>query len=85
MSNLNGINKQLHDLVNSGSESVEQIHKSIANLPFELAENVEILATPARTLKELQNNMIGGVYSVIRMVNDRVSEFTDSIIEKTGK
>ena len=85
MGNLSEINKQVHDLVNNGADAVEKIHKSIANLPLDVAENIEFLSGPAKTIKEIQNTMIGGVYSIIKGVNDQVSEFANNIIEKSEK
>jgi len=81
-----GALKKLKDLVqevvDKGATSVEEVHQAIAAMPLDVLESIEGLEEPAAKIKEVRQKTIGGVYDIIRKVNNKVSEIADDIINK---
>ena len=75
----------LKDLVQSaidqGATSVEQIHKTIADLPFSVLEKNGLLNVEPEQRDELWNKSFGQVYDAIRRVNQEVGELATSAFE----
>ena len=69
----------VQDAIDKGATSVEEIHKAIANLPFETLEQVG-LAT--NTLKDKHNQLLSGIYNTLRSVNKQIGDFATDIFEK---
>ncbi|MFH1537840.1 MAG: hypothetical protein ABIH66_02705 [bacterium] len=81
-----GALRKLKDLVqeavDKGATTVEDVHKAIAALPLDVLESIEGLEEPAGKVKEIQQKSIGGVYDIIRKVNDKVAEIADEILDR---
>jgi hypothetical protein len=73
------------DLVQSaidrGATSVEEIHRFIADLPFEALERTGLLDDDRLGLRAKQQRTIGMVYEAIRRVTDEVGRFVSDQIE----
>jgi len=65
------IKDTVQELVDKGATSVEQIHKSIAEIPFKHAEAIapEKVKPYVEPVKEFQDTTVGVVYDVIRKIN----------------
>ncbi len=64
---------RIQQAVERGATSVEEIHKAIADLPFEVLERNGLFEQAAGQLREVQERSIGAVYDTIREVNRRVA------------
>ena len=82
MSKLRKLKDLVQEAVDKGATSVEDVHKAIAALPLDVLEGIESLEEPAQSIKDVQQKTIGGVYDIIRKVNDKVSEIAGDIIDK---
>lgn len=82
MGNLRKLKDLVQEVVDKGATSVEDVHKAIAALPLEVLESIESLEEPAKNVKDIQQKTIGGVYDIIRKVNNKVSELASDIIDK---
>ena len=71
----------VQDFIDKGATSVEQIHKSIAAMPFDALEQIEPLEGAAKSTKEIQANTIGGVYDIIRKVNKEVGKLAEELLD----
>lgn len=69
------------ETVQRGVSGVERIHQTIADLPFEALERSGKLDERGQTIRTLQKNAIGAVYSTIRTVATEVGELTSQVIE----
>ena len=83
MSRLRGLKDLVRDVVNKGATSVEEIHKTIAAMPFSALEKFGPMEESAKSAKALQDRTIGAVYDIIRKVNDEVDKIATEILDKT--
>jgi hypothetical protein len=66
----------IHDAIDEGTATVEDIHRSIAELPLSLLGSLKPLEKPVKQVQEVQARCIGAIYGLIRRVNDRVKQTT---------
>ena len=71
----------IQEAVDRGATSVEQIHQSIADLPFEALEQLGLLDPDGLGLRETQTRTIGLVYDAIRRINREVGELISDQFE----
>lgn len=64
----------IHDLVNDVTTTVEDLHRSIAELPLTVLESVKPLQEPVKEIRDVQARSISAIYGLIRRINDRVEE-----------
>ncbi len=78
------VKNAVQEMVDKGMTSIEEIHKSIAQIPFNQIEK----AAPAslkqyvEPIKNIQDTAIGTVYSVMRNINRQVGELADDVLAK---
>ena len=78
------ISDLIHDAIATGATSVEEIHKSIAELPLEVLEEVEPLRKVAREVRQAQDRSISAVYRLIRKVNDQVQKLGADVLSEVS-
>jgi hypothetical protein len=79
---LQGLKDLVQEAIDKGATSVEEVHRSIAALPFAVLERIEPLAEPARTMKDLQQQSIGFVYDAIRRLNRVAGEIAEELLQR---
>ncbi|HVL00159.1 MAG TPA: hypothetical protein VM553_10120 [Dongiaceae bacterium] len=67
--------------IDNGARTVEDVHKSIADLPFEVLEKSGLLDDDTQQLRERSQQTIGAVYGKIREVNQKVGELASDMFE----
>ena len=77
MSETKTIAGTIHDAIDSVTTSVEEIHRSVADLPFEILDGITPLPDPLTEVRRVQSQSIGAVYNLVREVNGRVRDLTD--------
>ena len=77
--------KFIQDAIDKGATMVEEIHKSIADLPLKILEESELLRGPAREVKRVQDHTIGAVYDLIRGINARVGTLASELLTQAAK
>jgi hypothetical protein len=87
MAEVGKIKGQVHELVDKGITTVEEIHQSIAQASRKGLEeiapkDVKPLVEPA---KDIYDTATHAVYDTIRMVNRKVSEISDEVLAKVGE
>jgi len=81
--------RKLADLVrkavDDGATTVEEIHKSIAALPLDVLERLDVFEETVKDVRKVQESSIGAVYDLIRKVNREAAglarELLDSLEE----
>jgi len=68
--------------VDKGFVSMEEVHSTIANLPFEMLEKVEPLAEATNNIQEIQEKTTHKVYDMIRSVNQQIGEIPETLWPK---
>ena len=77
--------RSVQDAIDKGATTVEEIHKSIADLPLRILEESELLKGPAKEVRRVQDHTIGMVYDVIRGINERVGVLASRLLADAAK
>lgn len=67
--------------VDKGATTVEQIHKTIADLPFEALEKSGLIEDDQMNLREKNQQTIGRVYNTIREINREIGDLASDMFE----
>ncbi len=67
--------------IDNGAKNVEDIHKAIADLPFETLEKSGLLDENSQQLRDKSQQTIGLVYEKIREINQKVGELASDFFE----
>lgn len=71
----------IQEAVDKGATSVEQIHKTIAELPLGVLEKRGLLGEQGGKTLDLVDTSIGTVYEAIRTVNREIGELASGLFE----
>ncbi|MDX2167680.1 MAG: hypothetical protein SF182_11475 [Deltaproteobacteria bacterium] len=71
----------IQEAVDKGATSVEQIHRTIADLPLSALEQRGLLGAEGKSARTLVDTSIGAVYQTIRTVNRQVGELASDLFE----
>ncbi len=85
MEQLKGLVQLVQETIENGASTVEEVHRSIANMPLEALKGIQQIEGPVSKVQEIQDRTIGGVYDTIRMVNMQVGEIAKSLLAKLEK
>jgi hypothetical protein len=75
----------IQDAIDKGATTVEEIHKSIADLPLKMLEESELLRGPAKEVRRVQDHTIGAIYDVIRRINEQVGTLASELLREAAK
>ena len=75
----------VQDAIDRGATTVEEIHKSIADLPLRILEESELLRGPAKEVQRVQDQTLGAIYRVIREVNEQVATYASNLLAEAAK
>ncbi|MBA53652.1 MAG: hypothetical protein CMK89_04290 [Pseudomonadales bacterium] len=67
--------------IDNGARTVEDVHKSIADMPFEALERSGLLDEESQKLRDKNQQTIGMVYEKIREINQKVGELASDMFE----
>ena len=62
----------IHDAIDEVTSTVERVHRSIAELPFEAIGQVASLPSAVNDVRAVQSRSIGAVYNLVRRINREV-------------
>ena len=85
MSNLKGLIELVEVAIDKGTTAVEEVHKAIVNEPLALLKKIEPLEKIAQGVQDVQDQIIGNVYGIIRTANQKVSEIAKDLLGKVKK
>jgi len=87
ISKIKEIKDAVQEILDKGVNSVEEIHKSIVRIPFDLIESVagEKANPYVEPVKNIHDTIVGTVYEVIRKVNLQVGEIADTVLRNLGE
>lgn len=80
-----GLAEAIRDAVDKGTTRVERIHKSIADLPFRMLEERNLLRAPAREVRRVQDRAIRAVYDLVRTINHQVGGLASDLRHEVAK
>lgn len=71
--------------IDDGATTVEQVHRSIASMPFDILEKIDVLQKPVTQARELHDQTVGNIYETIRLLNDRVGEMARNLLGSSAE
>ena len=75
----------IQEAVDKGANTVEEIHKSIADLPLKMLEEIEVLKKPVKEVRRVQDRSIGAVYDLIREINAQIRKLAAEILRADAR
>lgn len=70
----------IEQAVDDGATLVEQVHSSIASMPFDVLENIEPIRSPIAKMREVHDDAVANIYETIRLTNDRAGELARNLL-----
>lgn len=74
----------IHQAIDEGATTVEEVHQRIAALPFEQLEKIAALEGLVRHTRGLHDQAASTVYDTVRVVNERVDELAEEALNRMG-
>ncbi|MGK5091566.1 hypothetical protein WDW89_06050 [Deltaproteobacteria bacterium TL4] len=78
--------RELKDLVqeaiDKGATTVEEVHKKIAGMPFDMLAKIGPIQTQVGQAREIHDQTIGTIYETIRAINQKAGELAEEILNK---
>lgn len=65
--------------IDQGATTVEEVHRAIADMPFEVLERRGLLNDGAQQLRDTQRETIGTVYGKIREINKLIGDLASDM------
>jgi hypothetical protein len=72
----------IQDAVDKGATTVEEVHKSIADLPLKILEEMDFLKRPVKEVRRVQDRSIGAVYDLIRGLNEQAGKLASEVLSR---
>lgn len=67
--------------IDEGATTVEQVHRSIASMPFDVLEKIDALQNPVNKARQIHDETVGNIYETIRLLNDRAGEIARGLLD----
>jgi len=83
--NMKKVKDLVQEMIDKGATTVEQIHRSIADMPFQALEKIEPLEETVKSTKKIHDETVGNVYNIIRKVNEEVGKQADELLKGLDK
>jgi hypothetical protein len=80
-----GVTKLVQEAIDKGATRVEEIHKSIADLPLKVLEERNLLRGPAKEVRRVQDRTIRAIYDLIRDINEQAGNLASELLAKATK
>ena len=72
----------VQEAIDKGATTVEDVHRTIAEVPIEQMERSGLLdADEAQDKKDLHHRTVGTIYDAIRSINSQVGEMASELFE----
>jgi len=84
-SNRQTLVKLIQDSIDKGATTVEEIHKSIGDLPLKILEGSKLLKGPAKEVRQVRDHTIGAMYDLIRKINEEVGTLASERLADAAK
>jgi hypothetical protein len=66
--------------IDDGADSVEEIHRSIANMPLDVLERLDVFKETVKDVRRVQDTSIGAIYGLIHKVNREVGKLATEML-----
>jgi hypothetical protein len=67
--------------IEDGATTVEQVHLSIASMPFDMLEKIDALQKPVGKARQIHDETVGNIYETIRLLNERAGDIARRLLK----
>jgi hypothetical protein len=85
MSKIKSLQELVQETIDHGATSVEEVHRSIAAMPFEQLEKIAFLEGPSQRARDFADQSIGAVYETIRNLNQHAGRIARELLAKLDR
>ena len=78
------VQKLIKETVDNVSEDIERVHQKVISLPVEYFGKIKRIEKIFKDVQEIQENAIGHVYDLVRIVNSKVNDVATNILKKAS-
>ena len=71
----------VQDAIDDGADTVEEIHRTIASLPLDVLDRLDVLQETVKDVRKIQDESIGAIYDAIHTVNHEVTRLASDLLE----
>jgi hypothetical protein len=68
--------------IDEGADTVEEIHRSIADLPLDVLERLDVFEQTVKDVRKVQDTSIGAIYALIHKVNHEVGKRATELLRR---
>jgi uncharacterized NAD-dependent epimerase/dehydratase family protein len=68
--------------IDNGADSVEGIHRSIASMPLDVLERLDLFKETVKDVRKVQDTSIGAIYELIHKVNREVGKLATEMLQR---
>lgn len=80
MAKQNSLTKAVTEAVERSVDAAEEIHRSVARLPFDVMRRAELIGKAADDVERVQERSIHAVYDLVRGINREVGRMAERIM-----
>jgi hypothetical protein len=66
--------------IDDGADTVEEIHRSIARMPLDVLERLDVFKETVKDVRKVQDTSIGAIYDLIHKVNREVGKLATEML-----
>lgn len=85
MTQKQSVSELIQEAIDKGATTVEDIHKSIADLPLKVLERSHLFEKSAKEVQRVQDISIGAIYDLIRDINEKVGSLATELLAKANE
>jgi signal transduction histidine kinase len=82
MSDEKELTQRIEEVVDQGATTVEEIHRSIAEMPLDVLERLGLLEQTTSEVRRIQDASLGAIYGLIRDVNHKLAGLAGDLLEQ---
>jgi hypothetical protein len=82
MRNEKALTELVEEAVEKGATTVEEIHRSIADLPLTVLERLGLFEETTSEVRKVQDTSIGAIYDLIRNINHKVGTLATDLLQQ---
>lgn len=72
--------KLAEEVVDKGSSTVENVHKAISGITFDVLKNIPITKSTAKIVSDIHDTTSKGVYNTIRSINKQIGKMANDML-----
>jgi hypothetical protein len=66
--------------IDNGADTAEEIHRSIAKVPLDVLERLDVFKERVKDVRKVQDTSIGAIYDLIHKVNREVGKLATEML-----